>query len=173
MKIGAQTWFYWPATVCLYAVAVGAHLYHRAAGNGRPALASAFGGVAALALPIVPLALSTRARCNDTGQRTFFEPNWVILAAGIAAWVLALWVLYRVAGDPPEAASRATALITVATLVGFWLEFVVSQISLMTYCNDTVPALRWVHLGAAVAVLLLGAAVAALWARSSSSFGLR
>ena len=130
---------------------------------------SALGGVAALALPVVPLALATRARCNDTGQRTFFEPNWILLGLGIVGWAVALWMLCRFAGELPDAAIRAALVITVATSIGFWLEFWGSQISLMTYCNNTVPALRWVHLGVAVGVVVLGGAAMALWAGSSRS----
>lgn len=98
MNIGAQTWFYWPITVAVSATVTGVLLYRRAARNERPALLSALGGVVALALPVVPLALATRARCNDTGQRTLFEPNWVFVGLGLAGWAIALWMLYRFAG---------------------------------------------------------------------------
>ena len=167
MNIGAQTWFYWPVTVAISATVTGTLLYHRAVQNERPALLSALGGVAALALPVLPLALATRARCNDTGQRTFFEPNWVLVGLGLAGWAIALWMLYRFAGELPAAATRLTLGITVATSFGFWLEFWGSQISLMTYCNDTVPALRWVHLGIAIGIAVVGGAATALWARSA------
>jgi hypothetical protein len=160
MNIGAQTWFYWPVTVAASATATAAHLYYCAARNGRPARLSALGGVAALAIPVLPLALATRARCNDTGQRTFFEPSLILLSVAIGAWIACLWALYRFAGKVPESATRSTAAIGAATSVGFVVEFFASQISLMTYCNDTAPGLRLVHLGVAVAIALLGALTA-------------
>ena len=157
MNIGAQTWFYWPVTVAASATATAAHLYYCAARNGRPARLSALGGVAALSFPVLPLVFATRARCNDTGQRTFFEPSLILLGFGLGAWLACLWALYRFAGEFPEAATRSTAAIGAATCVGFVVEFYVSQISLMTYCNDTAPGLRLVHIGVAVAIALLGA----------------
>ncbi len=166
MNIGAQTWFYWPVTVAVSATAAAAHLYYCAARNGRPARLSALGGIGALALPVVPLALATRARCNDAGQRTFFEPNLILLCLGLAAWVAGLWGLYRFAGEIPEVATRSAAGLGVVTSIGFAVEFFVSQISLMTYCNGTAPWLRVAHLSVAAALALLGGLSAALLIKS-------
>jgi hypothetical protein len=169
VNIGAQTWFYWPVTVAASATAIAAHLYYCATRNGRPARLSALGGVGALAFTVVPLALATRARCNDAGQRTFFEPNLILLFLGVAASVAGLWALYRFAGEDPEEATRSTAGIAGVTSIGFALEFFVSQISLMTYCSGTNPSLRVVHVGIAVAIAVSGGSAAALVMRSLRS----
>ena len=169
MNIGAQTWFYWPVTVAASATATAAHLYYCAARNGRPARLSALGGVAVLAIPVLPLALATRARCHDSGQRTFFEPNAILLVLGMVLWIAGLWALYRFAGETPEAATRSTTGIAVATSVGFVVEFFLSRISLMTYCNDTTPGLRLVHVGIAVAIAVLGGSAAVVVMKSLRS----
>lgn len=169
MNIGAQTWFYWPVTVAASATATAAHLYYCARRNGRPSRLSALGGVGALAFTVVPLALATRARCNDTGQRTIFEPNVLLLGLGVVASVGGLWALYRFAGEDPGPATRSTAGIAVVASIGFALEFWVSQISMMTYCNETIPSLRVVHLGIAVAIAVIGGSTAALVMRSLRS----
>ena len=123
MKIGAQTWFYWPVTVGVSATVTVFHLFHRASQNGRSAVLSSLGGVTALAMPAAVLATATRARCNDTGQRTFFEPNWIVLTLAVAAWTVALWRVYRFAGELPNEAVRPVLWITLPTLAGFVLEF--------------------------------------------------
>lgn len=171
MNVGAQTWFYWPVTVAASATATAAHLYYCAARNGRPARRSAMGGVGALTFAVVPLALATRARCNDAGQRTLFEPSLILLCLGLAAWVAGLWALYRFAGEIPHVAMRSAAGLAVVTCIGFAVEFFVSQVSLMTYCNGTAPGLRVIHLSVAFALPLLGGSAAALLMKSLRSTG--
>lgn len=138
MRVGGQTWFYWPVTVALSATLTALHLYFTALRNGRLGAPHALGGVFALALPVLPLAFATEARCHDAGAKTLFHPVWPLLLLSVPAWAFVLWALYRSAGE--TAAARPAIITLLATTTGFLVEYIVSNVLLLMRCNGTDPS---------------------------------
>ena len=141
--IGEIFWFPWPVTATVVFTLTTCHLYGAASRDDRPSgtrAALALGCLAALALPVVPLALSVRAVCSDTGGGLELSASWLlaaVLGAIISAAVLGwLYTKGGAVGWLPAAIIPAAGLAAV-------VEYGFSLFTLAVYCEDNLLAVLY------------------------------
>lgn len=133
---GDVVWFPWPATVTALLTLTTCHLYGTASRNDRPSgtrAALALACLAALALPVVPLALSVKAGCTDTGGGVELSSFWLLAAVvGAISSSAVLGWLYAKGG----AVGWLPAAIIPAAVLAAVVEYGISLLTLAVYCED-------------------------------------
>ena len=152
--LGDPIWFYWPVTVAAVAAL---HLRHLVR---RRAFGSAAIGVLAAALPVLPLVLNMRVRCDSEGQDlgSLIGSGYVLGASlflGIA-WLAILSRLRLGAGDDRAPADRTTLWSAGVVALMAPVEAVFSFSSMEAYCTRNGGWPVW-HLVTAFTVLAGGA----------------
>ena len=153
-SVGDPVWFYWPVTVAVVAAIHVRHLVR------RRAMWAVAAGVVAAALPVLPLMLNMRVRCDDEGLDVgSLLGSGYVLGASLflrIAWLAVLnWLRLR-AGDDRRAADRTTLWRAGVVALMVPVEAVFSFSSMEAYCTGNGGWPVW-HLALAVAVLAAGA----------------